>query len=188
MSNKTATATAGCLQPISFAYDKRRLTHQRPGAIVSWKHQGAECLGGFCHGVHDQQVCHASVLRPAPKNVLRNHDPIRRLDVVAEIMKQRAFEVVDSMTSAPVFAGSSVGKAFADTDGTVVAFECADFSIPRGRFVTLIGPSGCGKSALLWLIALLIPPTSDQTGRDQPTPGRRLDVPTSHTAGAASGC
>ena len=57
-----------------------------------------------------------------------------------------------------VVAGSNVGKTFAN--GTVVALENAEFTIPKGKFVSLVGPSGCGKSTLLRLIAGLIPPTS----------------------------
>ena len=60
--------------------------------------------------------------------------------------------------STEVVTGLSVGKTFAN--GTVVALDNAEFSIPKGRFVSLVGPSGCGKSTLLRLIAGLIPPTS----------------------------
>jgi len=90
-------------------------------------------------------------------------------------MKSRVFEAADSIASAPVVTGSSVGKIFAG--GTVVALENADFSIPKGRFVSLVGPSGCGKSTLLRLIAGLIPPTSGQLGvHDEDVTGPRQDV------------
>lgn len=73
-------------------------------------------------------------------------------------MEQQAISKSVEGTGAPVVVGSMVGKTFAG--GTVVALENADFSIPKGRFVSLVGPSGCGKSTLLRLIAGLIPATS----------------------------
>lgn len=90
-------------------------------------------------------------------------------------MKPRSTEAAISMASTPVVTGSSVGKTFAG--GTVVALENADFSIPRGRFISLVGPSGCGKSTLLRLIAGLIPPTSGELSvHDQEVTGPRQDV------------
>jgi NitT/TauT family transport system ATP-binding protein len=90
-------------------------------------------------------------------------------------MKQRAFTAADSAVSTPVVTGVSVGKIFAG--GSVVALEAADFSIPKGRFVSLVGPSGCGKSTLLRLIAGLIPPTSGQLHvHGMPVTGPRQDV------------
>jgi NitT/TauT family transport system ATP-binding protein len=90
-------------------------------------------------------------------------------------MKPGAIEAADSLASAPVVTGSSVGKTFAG--GSVVALEQADFSVPKGRFVSLVGPSGCGKSTLLRLIAGLIEPTSGQLHvHDQDVRGPRQDV------------
>ena len=90
-------------------------------------------------------------------------------------MKPRAIEPVDRMAPTPVVTGSSVGKTFAG--GTVVALEHADFTIPKGHFVSLVGPSGCGKSTILRLIAGLIPPTSGQLHvHDQEVSGPRQDV------------
>ena len=74
-----------------------------------------------------------------------------------------------------IISGNGVSKAFAD--GTVVAIECADFSIRKGSFVSLVGPSGCGKSTLLRLIAGLIDATSGELRvHDQPVSGPRQDV------------
>lgn len=73
-------------------------------------------------------------------------------------MEQQTISSVEDSTAAPVVAGSMVGKTFAG--GSVVALENADFSIRKGRFISLVGPSGCGKSTLLRLIAGLIPPSS----------------------------
>ncbi len=90
-------------------------------------------------------------------------------------MKPRAIEADVSTASAPVVTGSSVSKAFAG--GSVVALDNANFSIPKGRFVSLVGPSGCGKSTLLRLIAGLIPPTSGQLQvHDKVVSGPRQDV------------
>ena len=74
-------------------------------------------------------------------------------------MEQQAITKPDSADVA-VVTGTNVGKTFAN--GTVVALENAEFSIPKGRFVSLVGPSGCGKSTLLRLIAGLIEPSSGQ--------------------------
>ena len=74
-------------------------------------------------------------------------------------MDQRANrDAVDIGTG--IVTGSGVGKTFAN--GTVVALDNAEFSVPKGRFISLVGPSGCGKSTLLRLIAGLIEPTSGQ--------------------------
>ena len=70
--------------------------------------------------------------------------------------QQEIIETDDPGTA--VVAGSNVGKTFAN--GTVVALDDAEFTIPKGKFVSLVGPSGCGKSTLLRLIAGLIAPTS----------------------------
>ena len=90
-------------------------------------------------------------------------------------MKHRAIEAAERAASTPVVAGSAVGKTFAG--GTVVALEHADFTIPKGRFVSLVGPSGCGKSTLLRLIAGLIQPSSGQLQvHDEAVSGPRQDV------------
>lgn len=66
--------------------------------------------------------------------------------------------ITESVAAQTVVSGSTVGKTFAG--GTVVAIENANFSVPKGSFVSLVGPSGCGKSTLLRLIAGLISPTT----------------------------
>ncbi len=76
---------------------------------------------------------------------------------------------------AAVVTGTSVGKSFAN--GTVVALDNAEFSISKGRFISLVGPSGCGKSTLLRLIAGLIPTTNGQIHvHGEPVSGARQDV------------
>ena len=52
-----------------------------------------------------------------------------------------------------VIQGSALGKQFGEN---VIAVEDANFTIPRGSFISLVGPSGCGKSTLLRLISGLI--------------------------------
>ena len=74
-------------------------------------------------------------------------------------MEQPAITEMEDVSTA-VVTGANVGKTFAN--GTVVALENAEFTIPKGRFISLVGPSGCGKSTLLRLIAGLITPTSGQ--------------------------
>jgi ABC-type Fe3+/spermidine/putrescine transport system ATPase subunit len=44
-----------------------------------------------------------------------------------------------------VIQGSALGKQFGEN---VIAVEDANFTIPRGSFISLVGPSGCGKSTL----------------------------------------
>lgn len=90
-------------------------------------------------------------------------------------MEHQAIKKGEDSAGKPVVVGSMVGKSFAG--GTVVAIEDADFSIPKGRFVSLVGPSGCGKSTLLRLIAGLIPATSGRLLlHDRDVTGPRQDV------------
>ena len=74
-----------------------------------------------------------------------------------------------------VVTGRNVTKTFAN--GSVVAVQDAEFSIPKGSFVSLVGPSGCGKSTLLRLIAGLIETTSGHlTLHGSAVAGPRQDV------------
>ncbi len=87
----------------------------------------------------------------------------------------RAMQSGTAAPAAPVVAGHGVGKTFAG--GTVVALEDADFTIPQGKFVSLVGPSGCGKSTLLRLVAGLIAPSSGGLEvHGTPVQGPRQDV------------
>jgi NitT/TauT family transport system ATP-binding protein len=56
-----------------------------------------------------------------------------------------------------VIQATNLTKAFTET---VIAVQNANFSIPRGSFVSLVGPSGCGKSTLLRLVSGLIDKTA----------------------------
>jgi NitT/TauT family transport system ATP-binding protein len=55
-----------------------------------------------------------------------------------------------------------VTKRFASAEGTITAIDDVSFSVPEGRFVSIIGPSGCGKSTLFNIIGGLI---GDYEGR-----------------------
>ena len=51
-----------------------------------------------------------------------------------------------------VIQGSALGKQFGEN---VIAVEDANFTIPRGSFISLVGPSGCGKSTLRLISGLI---------------------------------
>jgi len=73
-----------------------------------------------------------------------------------------------------VISGSGLGKQFNET---VIAVEDANFTIPRGSFISLVGPSGCGKSTLLRLISGLIEKSEgDLLVRNAEVVGPRSDI------------
>lgn len=53
-----------------------------------------------------------------------------------------------------------VVKTYDQSDETVVALDCVNFSIEQGEFISITGRSGSGKSTLLNIIAGLTIPTS----------------------------
>jgi NitT/TauT family transport system ATP-binding protein len=53
-------------------------------------------------------------------------------------------------------------KAHDSNGRNTVALEDLSFTIPAGRFVSVVGPSGCGKSSLLMTLVGLSEPTSGQ--------------------------
>lgn len=60
-------------------------------------------------------------------------------------------------------------KTFQSGDSTVVAVNGISFSVPEGKFVSIIGKSGSGKSTLLSLLGALDKPSKgsiDIAGRD----------------------
>jgi NitT/TauT family transport system ATP-binding protein len=61
------------------------------------------------------------------------------------------------VNSEEVLRAQEVGKVY--PNGTQ-ALDCANVSIRKGEFVSLLGPSGCGKSTLLKMFAGLEQPTS----------------------------
>ena len=73
-----------------------------------------------------------------------------------------------------VIQGSALGKQFGEN---VIAVEDANFTIPRGSFISLVGPSGCGKSTLLRLISGLIEKSGgDLLVRNAEVVGPRSDI------------
>jgi NitT/TauT family transport system ATP-binding protein len=59
-----------------------------------------------------------------------------------------------------VIAVDRVTRTFATGARDFTAVRDVSFTVPPGRFVSLVGPSGCGKSTMLGLIAGLLPVTS----------------------------
>jgi NitT/TauT family transport system ATP-binding protein len=55
-----------------------------------------------------------------------------------------------------------VTKRYVSAEGAITAIDDVSFSVPEGRFVSIIGPSGCGKSTLFNIIGGLI---GDYDGR-----------------------
>jgi len=70
-----------------------------------------------------------------------------------------------------VIEARNLTKAFTET---VIAVQNANFSIPRGSFVSLVGPSGCGKSTILRLVSGLI----DKTAGSVAVHGNEVNGPT----------
>lgn len=60
----------------------------------------------------------------------------------------------------PFIEVKNISKTYESSEGPVRALDPVDFSIERGKFLSIVGPSGCGKSTLLSLASGLIKPTS----------------------------
>ena len=60
------------------------------------------------------------------------------------------------MTNPTAIAAESLELAFRGQ----AAIRDVSFSVPRGRFLSLVGPSGCGKTSLLRMVAGLQQPSS----------------------------
>ncbi|MDS1029135.1 ABC transporter ATP-binding protein [Bacillota bacterium LX-D] len=54
----------------------------------------------------------------------------------------------------------NIGMKFQTLEGETEALKNISFSVPAGKFVSIVGPSGCGKSTILNIITNLITPTS----------------------------
>jgi NitT/TauT family transport system ATP-binding protein len=63
---------------------------------------------------------------------------------------------------APLLDVAHVTKRFTSAEGTITAVDDVTFSVPAGRFISIIGPSGCGKSTLFNVIGGLV---GDYEGR-----------------------
>ncbi|GJM21305.1 MAG: macrolide ABC transporter ATP-binding protein [Planctomycetota bacterium] len=57
-------------------------------------------------------------------------------------------------------------KFFGSAEGRFPVVREASFSVPRGRFVTIMGPSGSGKSTLLHMVSGLEPPSGGRVELD----------------------
>jgi NitT/TauT family transport system ATP-binding protein len=64
----------------------------------------------------------------------------------------------------PIIELHEVYKVFVSGDKrnpmALLALQNAEFTVPKGEFLTIVGPSGCGKSTVLNLIAGLMLPSS----------------------------
>jgi len=56
------------------------------------------------------------------------------------------------------------GLTFRYPEQSAPALQDVGFSLPAGRFVTLVGPSGCGKSTLLRQLKTVLAPHGERTG------------------------
>jgi NitT/TauT family transport system ATP-binding protein len=70
-----------------------------------------------------------------------------------------------------VLAVEGVSKSFAVRGGSVQILDDISFSVPRGRFASVIGPTGCGKSTLLRIVAGLLEPDSGHVSIFGESPG-----------------
>ena len=57
------------------------------------------------------------------------------------------------MTDEGALTVSGLVKAYAGSDDGTAAVNGVDFTVPEGKFFTLLGPSGCGKSTTLRCVA-----------------------------------
>lgn len=58
----------------------------------------------------------------------------------------------------------NLSRSFQSNDNTVTAVNNVSFSVPEGRFVSIIGKSGSGKSTLLSLLGALDKPSKGSIG------------------------
>ena len=61
----------------------------------------------------------------------------------------------------PILELKKLSHSYHSLEGETPALKDISFSVPRGKFVSIVGPSGCGKSTLLSLISGLIKPPQD---------------------------
>jgi NitT/TauT family transport system ATP-binding protein len=72
-----------------------------------------------------------------------------------------------------------VSKTYGDGKGATAALTDISFTVPEGRFITVVGPSGCGKSTLLHILAGLLAPTQGRVLMN----GERLSGPSPEKIG-----
>jgi NitT/TauT family transport system ATP-binding protein len=82
------------------------------------------------------------------------------------------------VTTPTVVEVSDVSKVYVTLRGDPVrAVDDVSFSVPEGKFFSLIGPSGCGKSTILSMVAGLVPPSTGLIRIDgQSVSGPQTDI------------
>ena len=61
----------------------------------------------------------------------------------------------------PILEIKHLNHSYHSLEGETPALLDISFSVPRGKFVSIVGPSGCGKSTLLSLISGLMKPAEN---------------------------
>lgn len=61
----------------------------------------------------------------------------------------------------PILEIKKLSHSYHTLEGETPALKDISFSVPVGKFVSIVGPSGCGKSTLLSLISGLIKPSEN---------------------------
>lgn len=61
----------------------------------------------------------------------------------------------------PILEIKKLSHSYHSLEGETPALKNISFSVPKGKFISVVGPSGCGKSTLLSLISGLIKPSED---------------------------
>lgn len=62
------------------------------------------------------------------------------------------------MPDQPYLVVDGVCKRFGAGENAVAALDSVSFTLPKGKFLSILGPSGCGKTTLFNIIAGLLPP------------------------------
>ena len=58
----------------------------------------------------------------------------------------------------PILEINNISYSYHTLEGETPALSNLSFTVPKGKFVSLVGPSGCGKSTLLSILTNLITP------------------------------
>lgn len=61
----------------------------------------------------------------------------------------------------PILEIKNLSHSYHSLEGETPALLDISFSVPRGKFLSIVGPSGCGKSTLLSLISGLMKPAEN---------------------------
>ena len=66
---------------------------------------------------------------------------------------------IDPAGTTPAIQARSICKEYKSSDGTRLALDHVDLTIPRGEWVAMLGPNGSGKSTLLGIASGQVTPT-----------------------------